>query len=215
MEEIIFVNKPKGITSFGVIKILRQKTGLKKIGHAGTLDPLASGLLIVGLGQGTKRLKEFEALPKTYLMDILFGVKTETGDLEGKIVAEKKVNKEELEELEKVLKEIEGKIKLPVPLYSAIKIKGKPLYKYARQGIKIKAPLKEMEIIRLRLIDVYGDKSQMVAKVEMECGKGTYARSVAEEIGKRLGLPATLKDLVRTKIGKYTLSKAKQLDEIN
>lgn len=214
MDKILLINKPKGISSFDVIRILRKKTGIKKIGHSGTLDPAASGLLIIGIGNATKRLKEFELLPKTYIMDVLFGLKTETGDLEGKILAKRKVYKIETKTIKNVLKKLEGKIKLQVPLYSAIKINGKPLYKYARQQIKISPPFKEMEIFYLKLLGAYKDGGYYIARIEMKCSKGTYARAVAEKIGELLGIPATLKDLVRIKIGKYSLSEAEDLNNI-
>ncbi|MFQ6049863.1 MAG: tRNA pseudouridine(55) synthase TruB [Candidatus Paceibacterales bacterium] len=212
MEEILFIDKPKGMSSFDVIRILRKKLKIRKMGHAGTLDPLATGLLIIGVGKGTKRLKEFLNLPKTYLMDILLGKKTETGDLEGKIIEEKEVKEINRKKVKEILKEIEGDIKLEVPLYSAVKLKGIPLYKYARKGIKITPPKRKVRIFYLKLLDFLKEDKFYILKVEMKCQKGTYARAVAEEIGKRLNLPATLKDLRRTKIGKINISQAQKLD---
>lgn len=212
MEEILFIDKPKGMSSFDVIRILRKKLKIRKMGHAGTLDPLATGLLIIGVGKGTKRLKEFLNLPKTYLMDILLGKKTETGDLEGKIIEEKEVKEINRKKVKEILKEMEGDIKLEVPLYSAVKLKGIPLYKYARKGIKITPPKRKVRIFYLKLLDFLKEDKFYILKVEMKCQKGTYARAVAEEIGKRLNLPATLKDLRRTKIGKINISQAQKLD---
>jgi len=151
IKHILLIDKPKGITSFDVIRRL-QKTfksegvPTSKIGHAGTLDPLASGLMIIGVGKGTKKLEEYLKLPKEYKTEIILGVETETGDMEGKTTNESIVPDIERDVVEKVLNSLIGKIKLPVPRYSAIKHKGKPLYWYARRGEKITPPIKEMEI---------------------------------------------------------------------
>jgi tRNA pseudouridine55 synthase len=211
MENILFIDKPKGMTSFDVIRVLRKKLKIKKMGHAGTLDPQATGLLIIGIGEGTKKLKEFANLPKTYLMEVLLGQRTETGDLEGKLMEEKEVKKIDIEKVKKILKEMEGEIELQVPLYSAVKIKGKPLYKYARAGIKIEPPKRKTKIFYLKLLDWWQENRFFILKIEMKCQKGTYARSVAEEIGKRLKLPATLKELRRTKIGNFDVLKAQKI----
>ncbi|NQU83354.1 MAG: tRNA pseudouridine(55) synthase TruB [Parcubacteria group bacterium] len=210
MEEIIYIDKPKGITSFDVIRILRKKLGIRKMGHGGTLDPAASGLLIIGINKGTKKLNDFLHFKKTYVMDILLGVKTDTGDMEGKVIEEKKVKEIDLKIIKKVLKDMEGEIEMEAPIYSAIKLKGKPLYKYAREGKEVKPPIRKVEIYYLKLLDYKKD----TLRVEMECEKGTYARSVGEEIGKRLEYPATLKDLRRTKIGDIKVEDAKKLEEI-
>lgn len=235
--DILFIDKPKGITSFDVIRILRKKLGIRKMGHGGTLDPAASGLLIIGVNKGTKKLNEFLNLKKTYVMDILLGKKTDTGDLEGKVIEEKDLPSEALakEEIKKVLKNLEGEIELEVPIYSAIKIKGRPLYKYARAGEKIKPPKRRVKIYHLELLEYKiikisspqmrggtpsgakgrrgADYQEHILQVEMECQKGTYARSVGEEIGRCLGYPATLKDLRRIKIGDIKIGDAKKLED--
>ena len=215
MEDIFFIDKPKGMSSFDVIRVLRKKLKIKKMGHAGTLDPQATGLLIIGVGKGTKKLKEFAQLSKTYLMEVLIGKRTETGDLEGKVVEEKEVKKVDIKKVKKILKEMEGEIELQVPLYSAVKFKGRPLYKYAREGIKITPPKRKTKIFYLKLLDWKKEGKFFVLKIEMKCQKGTYARSVAEEIGRRLNFPATLKELRRLKIGNFDISKAKKITEIN
>jgi len=215
MEDILFIDKPKGMSSFDVIRVLRKKLKIKKMGHAGTLDPQATGLLIIGVGKGTKKLKEFAQLSKTYLMEVLIGQRTETGDFEGKVVEEKEVKKVDIKKVKKILKEMEGEIELQVPLYSAVKFKGKPLYKYAREGIKITSPKRRTKIFYLKLLGWKKKGKFFVLKIEMKCQKGTYARSVAEEIGRRLNFPATLKELRRLKIGNFDVSKAKKITEIN
>ncbi len=197
-----------------MIAALRRKLGIKRIGHAGTLDPFATGLLIIGIGAGTKKLKEFEAMSKTYVMDVLLGKQTDTGDPEGKIIDEKKVGDIKLAAVEKILKEMEGELELPIPQYSAVKHKGLPLYKYARRGIKIEQKFRTTKIFRLELLEIVKDDGETVLRVEMDCEKGTYARAVGEELGKRLGFPAMLVELRRTKIGGIDVEQARRLDEI-
>ena len=208
MKDILLVDKPIGITSFDVIRILRRQTGIRKMGHAGTLDPLASGLMIIGINQGTKKLTKFIGLSKVYEAEILLGKKTTTGDLEGDVTEEKEVGNITKKQIEKVLKEITGKIELPVPIYSAVKQKGQPLYKRVRKGESVKPPIKTMEIQWIKLKKF----PKTTLSIELEVSSGTYIRSIAEEIGKRLNLPATLSDLKRTRIGNFSLAKARQLE---
>lgn len=184
------------------------------MGHAGTLDPNATGLLIVGVGEGTKRLREYMELPKTYVMDILLGVRTDTGDIQGKVLEEVVCATPSVAQVAEALRGVIGVQTLPIPAYSALKYKGKPRYVYARKGIAIEPKTREMRIFSLNLLDYYGGETSMVRpilKVEMDCASGTYARSVAEEIGRRLGAPATLQDLRRTRIGPFTLAEARTL----
>ncbi len=206
--DILLVDKPKGITSFDVIRRLRKKLNIKKMGHAGTLDPLATGLLLIGMGVGTKKLKDLIGLPKTYEAEILIGKSTTTGDMEGEIVESKEVENLKSEEVEKVLEGMVGILSLPVPIYSAIKKNGKPLYKYARKGEDVEVPIKKMEIRAIKLLDVLCTEVECVLFVRMDVGSGTYVRSVAEEIGRRLGYPATVKELCRTTIGKFEVKDA-------
>lgn len=209
--EILLIDKPKGITSFDVIRILRKKLGIKKMGHAGTLDPLASGLMIIGIEKGTKKLNDFLKLSKVYKAEILLGIQTTTGDMEGSVLEEKTVEDISIDEIKKTLEKMVGKITLPVPKYSAIKIAGKPLYKYARKNLTVEAPSKEMEILWIKLLDQFPFENHYVLSVELEVASGTYIRSIAEEIGRRLGYPATIKELRRTKIGEFKIEDAQIL----
>ena len=217
MEDIILIDKPKGLTSFDVIRILRKKLGVTKIGHAGTLDPAATGLLVVGVGEGTKKLKDFVKFDKTYLARILFGKKTTTGDLEGEIIKEQDLRELEVRKLKKILKDMEGEIELQVPAYSAVKLAGKPLYKYARSKLPVKLPKRTTHIFYSHLRGVKkvreGRKHFVIAEIEIKVSSGTYIRAVAEEIGKRLKIPATLSNLRRTKIGNFRVEAAKKLED--
>jgi len=217
-KDIILVDKPKGITSFDVIRRLRRsaswRTGIKKLGHtlkppklghAGTLDPLASGLMIIGIGSGTKKLTEYLGLPKVYDVEVLFGRKTATGDMEGEILEEMKVTTVNHSELKEVLCGMIGTVELPVPAYSAVKQGGVPLYKKARKGQKVEVPIRKMQIKSIELGEIHEEGTYVVAKMKIDVESGVYIRSVAEEIGRRLDLPATVKELRRVSIGDFDI----------
>ncbi len=212
-DKIILVDKPKGITSFDVIRILRKMYNKRKMGHSGTLDPLATGLMIIGIEEGTKQLKYLIGLNKVYKTSILLGKKTTTGDMEGKVIKEQKVKKINIKKVKDILKNITGKITLPVPVYSAVKVNGQPLYKIARKkGYQaVTPPKKEMEIFYIKLKNHHPEGDYYILKLELKVRSGTYIRSIAEEIGKRLNLPATVKELRRTKIGKFKIENAIRL----
>lgn len=210
-QDIILIDKPAGITSYDVIRHLKTRFPKgTKLGHAGTLDPRATGLMIIGVGPGTKKLNEYLKLPKIYEAEILFGVKTDSGDLAGQIIEKKAITNIDENLLEKTLNEMTGKIKIAVPVYSAIKLKGKPLYKYARQGEAITPPVKEMEIISSEFRVLKCEADSCSADIIFEVASGTYIRSLAEELGARLGFPATLKNLRRIKIGGFKIEDAEK-----
>ncbi len=211
--KILLIDKPKGITSFDVIRKLRQKLNIRKMGHAGTLDPFATGLLIVAIGSATKKLTEFLKLPKTYETEILFGIQTDTGDITGKILKDENVSLD-IEKVKEVLKDVVGILALSVPAYSAIKVSGEPLYKKARAGEVFETPVKNMEIRRVVFVDLYKEDDKAVLKALFDVGSGTYIRSLAEEIGKRLGVPATVRELRRTQIGDMNIEQAERIDSI-
>lgn len=219
---LILIDKPAGITSFDCIRILKKRLGPMKMGHAGTLDPMATGLMIIGTGEDTKKLSSFLKLPKGYEAEILFGVKTDTGDITGRklsIFNFKFLNNEEVSKFSKKIqgevKNMVGKLDLPVPRYSAIKRGGEPLYKKARRGEEVEPPIKTMEVEHSEFIEMRQASENghdiMIAKVKFEVGSGTYVRSLAEELGRRLSVPATLSGLRRTKIGDFKVEDAMKL----
>lgn len=214
-ENILLIDKPKGITSFDCIRILRRELGIKKMGHSGTLDPLASGLMLIGVQAGTKKLTDLIGLPKTYIAEILLGKKTTTGDLEGEVLKEAEVKDIDLTKVVKVLDDMVGEIDLPVPAYSAIKVKGQALYKKARAGQEVETPIKTMEIRSVKILETFPFEDCFVLKIEIDVKSGTYIRSIAEEVGERLGLPATIKELRRTRIGDYDIKDAQKLNTDN
>lgn len=207
--EIIFVDKPTGITSFDVIRILRKKLGIRKMGHSGTLDPLATGLLIIGIGDGAKKLKEYVGLPKTYEAEILLGVKTDTGDIDGKILEEIEAPKFTKKELNQAVLSVKGEMTIYAPMYSAVKVMGRPLYKYARKNEKPPfVPKKNMRVLCIKLERIRREREKIILSVELEVTSGTYVRSIAEEIGRKLNVPATVRKLRRTKIGSFDIKNA-------
>lgn len=205
----LLIDKPKGISSFRVLQTLQDRLGKKKMGHAGTLDPLASGLLIVATEHETKQLHNFLKLPKEYIAEVRLGVATETGDDEGVQRKKRPVPNRTEKEIEKILHEMTGKIDLPVPLYSAVKKKGKPLYRYARKGKSVELPVKTMEIMEGELLE----KREETLIIRWKVGSGTYIRTLAEELGKRLDTVAMIVNLRRTAIGDFSIYQAKLLED--
>lgn len=217
-EDILLIDKPKGITSFDVIRRLRRELGIKKMGHGGTLDPLATGLMIIGLEKGTKKLNEYLKLPKEYIAEIRLGERRSTGDLEGTVIESREVKELDGVIIQDVIEGMIGTQTLPVSAYSAIKKDGVPLYKRARKAeakgeVIEDVPMREMEVSETELLNIEYVDSFCVLRVRFYVGSGTYIRSLAEEVGKRLGYPATLQNLRRTKIGEFDIQDARTLKE--
>jgi tRNA pseudouridine55 synthase len=207
-EKILLVNKPKGITSFDVIRKLRKKMGIKKMGHAGTLDPLASGLMIIGYEEGTKKLNEYLKLDKSYIADILLGTETDTGDMEGKVTKQATVYFVEDDYIKDLMNAFNGGFELLPPKYSAIKKDGKALYKYARSGEDVLIEPRKMTVYKSQFLGSDKVPEGFILRVSFDVASGVYIRSLVTKIGELLGVPATLYDLQRTKIGKWELKKA-------
>lgn len=209
----LLVNKPTDWTSHDVVAYLRRVTGVKKIGHAGTLDPFAIGLLIVAVGrEATKRIDEFKALPKTYVAGIRLGATSDTYDVTGTISKQKTVNSKQItkKKLEQTLKTFLGKQKQTPPMYSAKKVGGKKLYDLARKGIEIERKACDIEIFDIELIDISppakGELEGVHLKVSVSTG--TYIRTLAHDIGQQLGTGAYCETLKRTMIGEYSIENA-------
>jgi tRNA pseudouridine55 synthase len=203
--DVILVHKPVGISSFGLVARMRKILGTRKVGHAGTLDPLASGLMIIGFNKGTKKLKNYLGLDKVYIADVLVGKSTTTGDREGEVVGEKKYLGDIKEiDIEKALESLLGERYYPAPLYSAVKVLGKPLYKYAREKKEPPfIPEKKMHLKKYQILDFYKSGHYFVVRVRVDVGSGTYIRTLAEELGKKIGYPASIKTLYRLSIDKH------------
>lgn len=211
LPELLAVDKPFGISSFDVIRILQKHFGNIKIGHAGTLDPRATGVLLLGIRKGTKQLSDLVGLDKVYVADILLGQKTTTGDLEGEVLEEQKDIQYSKKEIEDAVLLLEGEQKLPVSIFSALKKDGKSLYKYAREGKEIEIPMRVMNIYSATMVDVYRQEDFVFARVRFHVSKGTYIRSLAEELGRRLGIPSTLANLRRLRAGDFSIEDAYSL----
>ncbi|MEK7638806.1 MAG: tRNA pseudouridine(55) synthase TruB [Patescibacteria group bacterium] len=218
LPELLLIDKPAGITSMDVIRRLRRLTGVRKMGHAGTLDPLATGLMLIGVEKGTKRLTELVKLDKEYLAEVRIGESRTTGDLEGDIVETKEMTELEEQSIADTLSTMVGEIELPVSAYSAIKKDGVPMYKRARQAAKQgemvdELPVRKMKVYEAELLRYEIGDGRAVATVRFAVGSGTYIRSLAEELGRRLGYPATLQNLRRTKVGEFRIEDAKQIED--
>ncbi|HSX47898.1 MAG TPA: tRNA pseudouridine(55) synthase TruB [Candidatus Nanoarchaeia archaeon] len=208
MNGLLLINKPKGITSFDVIRQLRRTTGVKKIGHAGTLDPLATGLMLMLFGTACRKAQQFSKLDKTYVAELTLGFNSSTGDAEGELIAiSDRIPTQS--ELETVLNKFIGEIEQTPSVYSAIKIDGKEAYKYARAGQAVEVPSRKVTINSIELLSY----SYPLVKIEADVSSGTYIRSLAEDIGKELGTGAYLSGLERTRVGDFEASEAVDLDQ--
>ncbi|MBQ7764464.1 tRNA pseudouridine(55) synthase TruB [bacterium] len=205
------VYKPQGKTSHDVVAILRRATKIKQIGHTGTLDPFAEGVLPICIGKAT-RLIEYLDDDKAYIGTVQLGQATTTYDTEGEIVntSDKKVN---LEDIEAILPKFSGEIEQYPPIYSAIKVKGKKLYEYAREGLDVKIEPRNVSIYKLEIVEF--DKEKQTVDLHIECSKGTYIRSIANDIGEHLGCYGHLIKLVRTKAGLFNIDKSLYLEELD
>lgn len=197
---ILLVNKPKNKTSFSLVGALRRLLKVKKIGHAGTLDPFATGVMVLLVGkQYTKLSDKFLAADKEYLATVHLGIETDSYDCDGKLIAENPSIPSE-EELNKALEKFQGEVEQTPPMFSAKKIKGKKLYELARQGISI-----ERQPVKVHLTTKLLHYDYPFVELEVKCSKGTYIRSIAHDLGKLLGCGAHLSALQRTRSGAFHL----------
>lgn len=206
------INKPAGMTSHGVVDALRKLYGVRRIGHAGTLDPCASGVLLLGIGKATKQLSRIESLVKHYEAEVTFGFATDTLDFTGKKTEEKIPVSLEQKELENALEKFNGEILQVVPAFSALRVNGKHFYELARKGIAVPRRERKITIYELRLMDFIPGSPAPRARIFVKCSKGTYIRALCADIGKETGYPAHMSALTRTAIGTFRLSDALDLE---
>lgn len=221
MRGILNINKPSGISSYDVIRVIKKiitqnSLGIKhaknmKIGHAGTLDPLADGVLLILINEATKIASYLTDQKKEYLAEIKLGIKTDTDDISGKIIQEKEVPKFTPNQIVKVLEEFRGKITQIPPTYSALQQQGKRLYALARQGKPVEPKPRKLIIYEIKLLNF----KLPFLKIRATVSKGTYIRSLARDIGDQLGCGATLQALTRTQIGSFKLNDALNIDDLN
>lgn len=211
MNGLLIINKQKGFTSHDVVNVIRKKLNTKKVGHTGTLDPNATGVLPILIGKGTKISKYLMEHDKTYIATLKLGEKTDTGDSEGQVIEEKSIPKDlRKEDINDVLQSFLGKQKQLPPMYSAIKINGKKLYEYAREGKEVKIEPRNIEIYKIELLEYQNNK----IKFEVECSKGTYIRTLCEDIAKKLGTVGYMEELQRTKVNNFRIEDSILLDDI-
>jgi tRNA pseudouridine55 synthase len=208
MDGLLLINKPIGITSFDVIRRLRRVTGVRKIGHAGTLDPLASGLMLLLMGKACKQAQTLSKLDKRYMAEVRLGVTSTTGDEEGEktLVSDKQPTQAEVEE---AVAKLTGELTQIPSAYSAIKINGREAYKRMRAGEAVEMPARQVVVYEHRLVEYKYPRVELEAKVS----SGTYIRTLAADLGELLGTGAYLTGLVRTEVGEYKLNEALVLDE--
>jgi tRNA pseudouridine55 synthase len=206
-KDIILVDKESGMTSYDIIRNLKRKEWSKKIGHAGTLDPFATGLMIIARDKSTKKLSHFLGLSKEYRVLVSLGSSTDTGDIDGEVIEEKEVPEINKALVSEIISNMKGDIDLKVPKYSAIKKNGKALYKYARNGEDVEIPTKTMHITNSKVHYVKDNEILITIGVK----SGTYIRSIVEELGRQLGTIAHTKELRRISIGKYKVSWSKEI----
>lgn len=211
MQGILIVNKPKGMTSHDVVAFVRRTFAMRQVGHTGTLDPDAEGVLPVLIGRATKLSDLLTADEKSYTARVQLGIITDTYDMSGTVRETGPVNVSE-QELSDVLREFLGKQKQIPPMYSAIKMNGKKLYQLARQGVEIERPPREITVRRLQVRDF--DTKNNSFSLEIDCSKGTYIRSLCHDIGQRLGCGACMAELVRTRSGSFTIEQSFSPEEI-
>lgn len=214
MNGILVVNKPKGYTSRDIVNIISKKFNTKKVGHTGTLDPLAEGVLVVPIGRALKIAELLTSTTKEYEAEVILGYETDMLDITGK-ETKRNIPNATREEIEKVLKTFIGKSMQEVPMYSAVKIKGKKLYEYAREGIKVIPPKKEIEIYNIELVGEPQYLENIIEfKIKCSVSKGTYIRSLIRDIGYKLETFGTMKSLKRTGQGIFKLEESYSLEDI-
>ncbi len=212
MDGVIIINKPKGYTSHDVVNIVRKQLNMKKVGHTGTLDPNATGVLPILVGQATKISKYLIEHKKTYIATIELGEKRDTGDSEGNIIeSDSNIKEFDISIIKQVLQSFLDKQKQIPPMYSAIKVNGKKLYEYARSGQEVKVEPREIEIYRIELIEYINNRIEF----EVECSKGTYIRTLCENIAEKLGTIGYMKELQRTSVDKFKIEESINLEELS
>ena len=214
MDGIVLINKEKNSTSRDVVNQVSKILKTKKIGHTGTLDPIATGVLVLCIGKATKLVEVITSYDKEYEAEVILGIKTDTKDITGKILKEEKaiISKENIE---KCLKQMIGTYNQTVPIYSAVKINGKKLYEYARNNEEIELPKRKVTIKELKLIsDITYEKEKTKFKIKCHVSKGTYIRSLIEDIATNLNTIGTMENLKRTKQGNFQITSANTIQDI-
>ncbi len=216
MNGILVVNKPLGYTSREIVNIVSKKMGTKKIGHTGTLDPKASGVLVLCIGNALKMIQLMDDYDKEYMAEGILGMATDTLDTDknATVLEEKNVDIKE-DAIIKTIRSFKGKYRQQVPLYSAVKVNGKKLYEYARSNIPVDLPFKEVEIKDIEMVDEITYRGgKIYFKIRCTVSKGTFIRVLISDIGDRLKVPAVMNSLIRTRIGNFNIDDSYSLEDI-
>ena len=211
MDGIILVNKEKGMTSRDVVNIVSHVCHTKKVGHTGTLDPMATGLLVICVGRATKLVEVLTSHQKEYIASMIFGIKTDTKDITGTIIEQRETHMKS-DQIKKVINNMPTTYQQEVPIYSAVKINGKKLYEYARKKEVVTLPTREVTIEKLQIIDWQEQEQKLTFLTRVS--KGTYIRSLVEDIASHLNTIGTMTELIRTKVGHFTLENANTISEV-
>ena len=214
MDGILVVDKPGGITSRGVVNKVGRHIGAEKVGHAGTLDPLATGVLILCIGRGTLLSRYLSSQNKTYEVDALLGVETDTYDIEGKIRRRKTADGLEFDQVNRTLDEFRGSLIQKPPPYSAVKHNGKPLYYYARRGLKVEPRPRKVNVKSIEVVSFEKIQDGVHLVLLISCGSGTYMRSIVNDLGRSLGCGACVFALRRKSSGDFSEDSAVPLEEL-
>ena len=207
--ETVLLDKPLNWTSFDVVSKIRNAVGVKKVGHAGTLDPMATGLLIICTGKKTKEISSFQDLEKTYTGSILLGKRSRSMDLETELIGNEDLSSIKDEDIYDARDKFMGNILQVPPMFSAIKFKGKSLYNIARKGKTIELKPREVNVSKFEILEI----NKPYVKFEITCSKGTYIRSIANDLGEEIGCGGVLSSLRRTAIGNFFVNDALSIDE--
>ena len=211
MNGIVIVNKPSGMTSHDVVSRARRIFKMRQIGHAGTLDPLATGVLVLLVGKGTKLFNKFEAFDKAYKASLILGTRTTTADIEGEIIQQAAYDQISEESVIETFKQFCGDIEQIPPMVSAVKVNGRRLYELARKGIEVERQARQVRIDALDLLEFQRPR----VRFYLECSKGTYVRKLAEDVGEKLGCGACIAEIERTKVGPFVIEEAVTLEQLN
>lgn len=215
MNGILLVNKQENMTSRDVVNEVCKIFNTKKVGHTGTLDPMAKGVLVLALGTSLKIVNNITCLDKEYITKITLGIKTDTLDNTGKIISKEKINNIDVKQIDKVLNSFLGDYHMQVPLYSAVKVNGKKLYEYARNNIKVELPYKDVKIYEIeRISDLIYENDKKSFKFKCKVSKGTYIRSLINDIAKKLNTIGIMSELTRIKQGKFSIEDCYTLEDI-
>lgn len=211
MKGIVVIDKPSGITSFNVVEQVRKKLKIKKVGHCGTLDPLATGILIILIGRSTKLFPEFSAFDKAYEATLELGLSTSSGDSQGCVLYRCNAENISILDIENVFNEFKGEITQVPPMFSALKYHGKKLYELARRGIEVPRKERRVNIYELRIRNFHSPYVDFY----IHCSKGTYIRTLAQDIGAKIGVGASIIKIRRVDLGPFNIKDAISLDKFN